>query len=307
MNPGAGSREPKHNRPPAEARGPTKEQREPHVRRSNSSWSSDEDYVDPVLSNDLSNVANAIGDDANPADGQYLPEVQIHLSEMTDKIEHVDDLLPNLVQIDGYARLLPETLAHLQTQKLREILPWLITQRNRIVALITPEAGKNAAEIFGLSKSQVLKYVRSVEKPTAQKVQERREPWGVYTPDLEAALATALAKMQDPPTQRDKQNLRAVMPQALRQPKVPRPKGAPKCRSSKFPPSEQKSTRKKIKQQMQNVRQRVICANGICPIGTEYITLEQLKDEFKQARQAAKRSWDQNCFGLEEKYSRSAF
>ncbi len=165
----------------------------------------------------------------------------------------------------------------------------------------------------------MLKYVRSVEKPTAQKVQQRREPWGFYTPDFEAALTTALAKMQDPPTQRDKQNLRAVMPQALRQPKVPRPKGAPKSRSSKFAPSEQKSTRKKIKQHMQNARRRVICANGICPIGTEYITLEQLKDEFKQARQAtrswdecqdarnAKRSRDQNCFDLEEKYSCSAF
>ena len=68
--------------------------------------------------------------------------MQIYLSEMTDKIEHVDDLLPNLVQIDEYARLLPETLAQLQTQKLREILPWLITQRNRIVAPITPEEWK---------------------------------------------------------------------------------------------------------------------------------------------------------------------
>ena len=199
--------------------------------------------------------------------------MQIYLSEMTDKIEHVDDLLPNLVQIDEYARLLPETLAHLQTPKQREILPWLMTQRKRIVALITPK-GKNAAEILGLSKSQVLKYVRSVEKPTAQKVQERREPWGVYTPDFEAALTTALAKMQDPPTQRDKQNLRAVMPQALRQPRVPRPKDAPKSRSSKFPPSEKKSTREKIKHKMQNVRQRVICANGIRPKGAECITLE---------------------------------
>ncbi len=66
---------------------------------------------------------------------------------------------------------------------------------------------------------------------------------------------------------------------------------------------------------MQNVRQRVICANGIRPLGTGYITLDQLKDEFKQARQAtrpwnerqyahhAKRSWDQNCFDLEEQYS----
>ncbi len=128
--------------PPAEARGPTKEQLEPPGQRSNSSWSSDEDYVDSVLSNDLSNVANAIGDDANPADGQYSREVQIHLSQMTNKIEHADDLLPNLVRIDEYARLLPKTLVHLQTPKQREILPWLMTQRKRIVALITPEEGK---------------------------------------------------------------------------------------------------------------------------------------------------------------------
>ncbi len=202
-----------------------------------------------------------------------------------------------------YARQLPATLPHLHKMPPGLILPWFQNERDRIVALIAPEEGKSAATILGVSLTQVRRYVRSVEKPSARKLEQGDDPFGIFMPDFEAALTDALEKTQEPPTEFDKQRLQAVIPKALWEPKPWKPAGEPFSRSSQFPNSEVKLLRKRMKEKLQKVRQRVIWDNSTRRYVAEYTTFEQLNDEFQKARNA-RRCWDEVCFELEEKYNR---
>ncbi len=228
--------------------------------------------------------------------GEYSQELQTHLANLAAKIDGEEDLLPHLERVPQYAQQLQGPLVHLRRRERRQILHWFSGERNRVVDLIAP-----AAAIFGISPSAVRRYVRSVERPTARSVESGADPFGIFLPDFEAAVRDALAQVGDPPSELDKANLQAILPNAVCEPKRWKPPGAPFSRSSQFPHSDVKLLRERIEEKRQNARQRVVWNNTEWRYTVECQTFEQLKHEF-QSEAMASACWHNDCFRLEEKW-----